>query len=85
MILLQTFFLRSYIRVYIRIAQYVTNAKRRKKRPRTKAPSMVFRLKEPLAIFLRGEAERSNKTMTAIIEELLSYRKQFKSWPPDIT
>jgi hypothetical protein len=40
-----------------------------------------FRLKEPSAIFLKGEAVKSNKTMTAIAEELLSYRKQFKSWP----
>jgi hypothetical protein len=45
---------------------------------------MVFRLKEPLANFLRAEAEKSNKTMTSILEELLAYRKQYKSWPPEV-
>ena len=79
---MQLFSCQAYIRVYINMPQHVIIAKRRKKKLRTKAPAMVFRLKEPLADFLRGEAEKSNKTMTAIVEELLSYRKQFKSWPP---
>lgn len=49
----------------------------------TKAPIMVFRLKQPLAHFLRREAERHNRTMTSIVEELLAYRKNFKTWPPN--
>jgi hypothetical protein len=53
------------------------------KRRATKAPIMVFRLKRPLADFLRREAERHNRTMTSIVEELLSYRKNFKTWPPN--
>jgi hypothetical protein len=44
---------------------------------------MIFRLEKSLAEFLREEAEKSNKTMTAILEELLAYRRKFKSWPPD--
>jgi hypothetical protein len=70
--------------MYINISQPVSIAKRSRLKPRTKAPAMVFRLKEPLAQFLRAEAEKSNKTMTSILEELLAYRKQFKSWPPEI-
>jgi len=53
------------------------------KRRTTKAPIMVFRLKQPLASFLRREAERRNRTMTSIVEELLSYRKSLKTWPPN--
>jgi hypothetical protein len=53
------------------------------KRRATKAPIMVFRLKQPLAVFLRQEAEKQNRTMTSIVEELLTYRKNFKTWPPD--
>jgi hypothetical protein len=44
---------------------------------------MVFRLKAPLAQFLRHEAEKHHRTMTSIVEELLAYRKNFKSWPPN--
>ena len=44
---------------------------------------MVFRIEKSLAAFLRKEATRSRKTMTAILEELLAYRRQFKSWPPE--
>jgi len=44
---------------------------------------MVFRLKEPLAEFLRKEAEKQNRTMTSILEELLAYRKSYRSWPPN--
>lgn len=44
---------------------------------------MVFRLKQPLAEFLRREAEKDNRTMTSIVEELLTYRKNFKNWPPE--
>jgi len=52
------------------------------KRRGTKAPIMVFRFKQPLAAFLRKEAEKQNRTMTSIVEELLSYRKSLKIWPP---
>jgi hypothetical protein len=44
---------------------------------------MVFRLEKSLAGFLRDEAVKNNKTMTAILEELLVYRRKLKSWPPD--
>jgi hypothetical protein len=53
------------------------------KRRGTKARTMVFRLKRPLADFLRREAEKRNRTMTSIVEELLTYRMDFKIWPPD--
>jgi hypothetical protein len=59
-----------------------SNVKKVKRRG-IKAPIMVFRLKQPLAQFLRREAERHNRTMTSIVEELLTYRKSFKAWPPD--
>jgi len=52
------------------------------KRHGTKAPIMVFRFKQPLAAFLRQEAEKQKRTMTSIVEELLTYRKNFKTWPP---
>ena len=53
------------------------------KRRATKAPIMVFRLKQPLASFLRREAVRHNRTMTSIVEELFSDRKSLKTWPPN--
>ena len=68
-----------YTKLYANSLQSVNKVKRRAR----KAPIMVFRLKQPLADFLRREAERRNITMTSIVEELLAYRKNFKSWPPD--
>jgi hypothetical protein len=60
------------------------NAKRNGTKPIKKAPSMVFRIEKSLAEFLRKEAEKNHKTMTSILEELLAYRRQFKSWPPEM-
>lgn len=68
-----------YTNIYMNIHRNVNKVKRRE----AKAPTMVFRLKRPLAEFLRHEAEKRNRTMTSIVEELLSYRKNFKTWPPE--
>jgi hypothetical protein len=68
--------------IYYYIHEYAFKVKKVKRRG-TKAASMVFRLKEPLAQFLRHEAEKHHRTMTSIVEELLAYRKNFKSWPPN--
>lgn len=70
------------MRIYQSIPDMLSNVKKAKRRG-TKAPIMVFRLKRPLAEFLRREAGKNKRTMTSIVEELLTYRKSFKTWPPN--
>lgn len=54
-----------------------------------KAKPMLIKLRTDLDKYLRDEVKRAKKknpktatTMVGIIEELLEYRRQFKSFPP---
>ncbi len=47
-----------------------------------KAKPMLIKLRKDLDSFLRKEAKRSGKTMVLILEELLEYRRRFKTFPP---
>jgi hypothetical protein len=51
-------------------------------RKKVKAKAMLFKLKKPIAKFLRGESRRSGKDMVQIVEEMLQYRMRFPAWPP---
>lgn len=44
----------------------------------------TFKFDPRVARYLPAEAKHSNKSMTAIIEETLLFRKQLKAWPPKI-
>lgn len=49
-----------------------------------KAKMIPFRFRKPIEKYLRRESRREGKTMLRIIEEMLEYRAQFRTWPPRI-
>jgi len=55
-------------------------------RPKTKGPGILFKFQFEKESFLRAESNKEGKTMVRFIEDLLEFRKQFKSteWPPKL-
>ena len=43
---------------------------------------MLIKLHKDLRSYLDLAAERENRTKVAVIEDLLRFRQQFKTWPP---
>lgn len=67
---------------YIKWGMIRNTPKRAPGRKRVKGNGMLFKFPKDLEKYLRSESESSGKTMVRIIEELLRYRSQFKTWPP---
>jgi len=51
-------------------------------RKRIKGPALLIKLHKDLRSYLDLAAERENRTKVAVIEDLLRFRQQFKTWPP---
>jgi len=51
-------------------------------RKRIKGRPLLIKLHKDLRSYLDLTAERENRTKVAVIEDLLRFRQQFKTWPP---
>lgn len=54
----------------------------KKGRKTIKAKGRLMKFRKDLDAYLHSESEKSGKPMTLIVEELLEYRRNFKTFPP---
>lgn len=51
-------------------------------RPAVKAKPTLFKFRKDLDAYLRDESDRLGQTMVKFVEEMLEYRRRFKTFPP---